>query len=129
MAGRVEDSVWSERQDWIRKQEESGLSVAQFCRDNGLHVGNFHAWRLRFAKLRDRSQIGSGQMVGSGRPLQAFLQLPMPQATATAPSNAAGSSSWIELSLADGMVVRVPASNLAALETVLKSLSRLRQES
>lgn len=131
MAGRVEDSVWSERQDLIRKQEESGLSVAQFCRDNGLHVGNFHAWRLRFAKLRDRLQLGSGQLAGDRRPLQAFVQLPMPvvSTAATVSSNAAVGSAWVELSLADGMVVRVPASNLAALETVLKSLSHMRQES
>jgi transposase len=114
MAGRVEDSVWSERQDLIRKQEESGLSVAQFCRDNGLHVGNFHAWRLRFAKRRDRSQRGSGQLAGDRRPQQAFVQLPMPlvSTAATVPSNAAVGSSWVELSIADGMVVRVPATDM-----------------
>lgn len=128
MAGRVEDSVWSERLDLIRKQEESGLSVAQFCRDNGVHVGNFHAWRLRFAKQRDRSQIGLSQLAGDRRPLQAFVQLPMPLVSTAAPVNAAVGSSWVELSLADGMVVRVPASNLTALEAVLKSLIRMRQE-
>ena len=131
MSGRVEESVWAERQDWIRKQEESGLSVAQFCRDNGLHAGNFHAWRLRFAKLRERSETGARQLTGDRRPLQAFVQLPMPSSVtaATVPSSTVGGLSWIELSLADGMVVRVPASNLAALETVLKSLNRTRQES
>jgi hypothetical protein len=39
MAGRVEDSVWSERQNLIRKQEESGLrtpSRASFSRSVAL---------------------------------------------------------------------------------------------
>ena len=125
MAGRVEESVWEERREWIRRQKESGLSVAQFCRDNSLHLGNFHSWRLRFAKLSGHSHIGTGKVAGGHQALQAFVQLPVPTATAVAGSI----SSWIEVSLADGMVVRVPASNLPALEAVLGSLSRWREES
>lgn len=125
MAGRVDESVWEERREWIRRQEDSGLSVAQFCRENNLHVGNFHSWRLRFAKLSGQSHIGTGKAIGLRQTLQAFVQLPVPPVTAVAGS----SPSWIEVSLADGMVVRVPASNLPALEAVLGSLSRWRQES
>lgn len=125
MAGRVEESVWAERREWIRKQEESGLSVARFCRDNSLHEGNFHAWRLRFAKLSGQSQVGTVKAAGGPQALQAFVQLPVPPVTMVAGSG----PSWIEVSLADGMVVRVPASNLSALEAVLSSLSRVRQES
>ena len=123
MAVRVEESVWEERGEWIWKQQESGLSVAQFCRDNGLHEGNFHAWRLRFAKVRGRASVGAGKLTGTRQTLQAFVQLPLPVAVASS------GPSWIEVSLADGMVVRVPASNLAALEAVLSSLNRSRQES
>jgi hypothetical protein len=36
MAGRpVREAMWDERQEWIRKQRESGLTVAQFCRQHG----------------------------------------------------------------------------------------------
>ncbi len=123
MAGRVEESVWEERREWIRRQQGSGLSVAQFCRDNSLHEGNFHAWRLRFAKASGLSPVGTGKLAGGRQRLQAFVQLPLPRmATASGPS-------WIEVSLADGLVVRVPASNLAALEAVLSSLHRSGQES
>jgi len=125
MAGRVEECVWAERQEWIRRQEASGLSVAQFCRDNNLHVGSFHSWRLRFAKLSRQSQISTGKAPGVRQTLQAFVQLPVPPVTAAAGSG----PSWIEVSLADGMVVRVPSANLAALEAVLSSVSRWRQES
>ena len=125
MAGRVEESVWEERREWIRRQEESGLSVAQFCRENSLHEGNFHAWRLRFAKLSGQSHMGAGKVAGGRQTLQAFVQLPVPPVASVAGSGA----SWIEVSLADGMVVRVPASNLPALEAVLSGLSRWCQES
>jgi transposase-like protein len=122
MAGRVAESVWEERREWIRRQQESGLSVAQFCRDNSLHKGNFHAWRLRFAKVSGRASEGAGKLSGTRQALQAFVQLALPPVASSGPS-------WIEISLADGMVVRVPASNLAALEAVLSSLNRSGKES
>ena len=123
MAGRVEESVWGERQEWIRRQRESGLSVAQFCRDNGLHEGNFYSWRRRFA-MADGVSIRADTQPSGRRALKAFVQLPLPTVAV-----ANSSPTWIEVSLADGMVVRVPASNLTALEAVLSSLNRSRQES
>jgi hypothetical protein len=123
MAVRVEESVWEERREWIRRQQEGGLSVAQFCRDNDLREANFHAWRLRFAKVNGQSHVGTRKLVSGRQTLQAFVQLPLPQVSV------ASCTSWIEVSLADGMVVRVPASNLPALEAVLSSLNRSRQES
>ncbi len=125
MAGRVADSVWVERQEWILRQKESGSSVAQFCRDHGLHEGNFHAWRQRFARLNGQQPIVAGKAAGRCQALHAFVQLP-----AAASNAAVGSTpSWIEVTLAEGMLVRVPNSNLAALEAVLDGLSRWRQES
>ena len=130
MAGRVEESVWGERREWIRRQQDSGLSVARFCRDNNLHEGNFHAWRLRFAKVSGQPQATKGKLAIGRQGLQAFVQLPLPPvASALSVGGASSGPAWIEVSLADGMVVRVPASNLAALEAVLSSLIRARQES
>lgn len=124
MAGRVAESVWDERREWIRKQQASGLSVAQFCRDNGLHEVNFHGWRHRFAKLSSQSPRGTDKLAAGKQKLQAFVQLPLPSSALTT-----SGASWIEVSLADGLVVRVPASNLAALETVLRSLNGSHRES
>jgi hypothetical protein len=50
--------------------------------------------------------------VGTARPSE-FLQLPV---TAMRPSP------WVELSLADGTVIRLPQQNLAALVAVLRVL-------
>jgi len=123
MSGRIEESVWEERRAWINKQQQSGLSVAHFCREHGLHARNFHAWRYRLGEGSVGSLASTGQ-VGGGRKRPAFVQLPLP--TAAVPT--AGSAAWVEVSLADGLVVRVPASNLAALQIVLNSLNRCGQE-
>ncbi len=123
MSGRVEESVWEERREWVRRQRESEVSVARFCRDNGLHEGNFYSWRRRFA-MADSGSVIAGNLPSGRRALQAFVQLPLPTVAV-----ASSGPSWIEVSLADGMVVRVPASNLAALEAVLSSLNRSAQES
>jgi hypothetical protein len=57
MAGRtVREAMWDELREWILKQREIGLSIAQFCRDHGLHFGNFHAWRFRIAELDAMSE-------------------------------------------------------------------------
>jgi hypothetical protein len=104
------------------------LSVAGFCREHGLNAGNFHAWRLRFAKLSGQSPACAtgGQLAGDApQRNRAFVQLPLPQVAAAVSCG----PSWIEVSLADGMVVRVPASNLAALDAVLSSLNRAREVS
>jgi len=41
-----------------------GLSVAQYCRDNGLHEANFHAWWHRLAKLSGQSPRGAVKLAG-----------------------------------------------------------------
>ena len=100
------------------------MSAAQFCRDNSLLEGNFHSWRRRFAKVNGCASVGRGMLTGGRRTLQAFVQLPLPTVAV-----ASSGPAWIEVSMADGMVVRVPASNLAALEAVLSSLNPSGQES
>ena len=128
MAGRtVREAMWDERREWIRKQKESGLSVAQFCRDHGLHLGNFHAWRLRIAELDAMSEhkaeaIAETRSHGSSAK-PTFLQVTIPSQAAFARQE-----TWVEVSLASGMIVRVPSSNLAAIEAVIASLNRLGAE-
>ena len=139
MSGRIDPSKWIERQEWVRQQQASGLSVAEFCREHGLHIGNFYAWKHKLAgELKGQSQSVAGKSgtgksgagksgtggksfagksVAGDRAMRAFVQVPLPLA------NGATGSPWIEISLADGTVVRVPASNLAALKLVLSTLN------
>jgi hypothetical protein len=128
MAGRtVREAMWDERREWIRKQRESGMSVAQLCRDHGIHLGNFHAWRLRIAELDAMSEPKS-EAITETRSHGPFAKPTFLQVTI--PSNAAFArqETWVEVSIASGMIVRVPSSNLAAIEAVVSSLNRLGAE-
>ena len=67
MSGRIDPSKWIERQEWVRQQQASGLSVAEFCREHGLHVGNFYAWKHKLAgELQGQSQSVAGKS-GTGK--------------------------------------------------------------
>ena len=115
MGGKLDQSVWDQRQAWLAKQRSSGLSVAGFCRENGLSVASFSFWRKKFS---DAAGGGGQTKKIAARRSAAFIQVPLPaEALATA------KAAWVEISLADGMVVRVPASNLSALKAVLHTLS------
>ena len=47
MGRRVDSAAWDERRKWIERQASSGISAARFCRENGLIVSNFHAWKRK----------------------------------------------------------------------------------
>ncbi len=69
-------------------------------------------------------------VVGGRKQRQAFVQLALPAATvAAASSTTVDGAAWVEIASASGLVVRMPASNLAALQVVLNSLNRAGQES
>jgi len=130
MSGRIEESVWEERRAWIAKQQQSGLSVAQFCREHGLHARNFHSWKCRLGEAAIGPLASKSTVVSTHKQRQAFVQLALPAATVAAASSATvGCAAWVEISSASGVVVRVPSSNLAALQIALNSLNRAGQES
>lgn len=75
MGGRLDQSVWDERREWLQKQRDSGLTVAGFCRENGLSVASFNFWRKKF----------NGAVVDDGhrkkklaRRTAGFIQVPLP---------------------------------------------------
>jgi len=124
MSGRIDPAVWAERQEWIRKQLDSGFSVARFCREHGLHEGNFHAWKLKLSKDSQAADANrNGKVQRPDHSGLAFVQLPRPVASSPNASNA-----WVEISKADGLIVRVPASNLIALQLVLSALRPVTEE-
>jgi hypothetical protein len=118
MGRRVDSALWDQRREWVQKQLHSGLSAGTFCRENALNLNNFQAWKRRL-KRTDQNDKSSTQSRSGKKSLHvntesfgqpAFVQIP----TATV-----ASSPWIEVSLSEGIVVRVPSTNLAALRMVL----------
>jgi hypothetical protein len=137
MARRVNQTLWETWRKRLQKQQASGLSVVEFCRRAGLGRATFHAWKR---KLRGTASIGPGP-ARAGRPRRAGRQpiavssrpaSPGPRADAGRPARSADflqlpvrrtrSSPWIELTLVDGTVVRIPQENLAAFTALLSVL-------
>jgi transposase-like protein len=123
MARQLNSVLWNEWRQRLKRQRKSDLTISEFCRRENLSAHTFHSWRRKLlvaprevvAVRPGRRRLRSA-MAASPRPA-GFLQLPV----APAPQ-----SPWIELSLADGTVVRVPQQNTA---TVLAVLRELRGES
>lgn len=137
MARKVNQALWDQWRQRMKRQRDSGLSIAEFCRREKVSRHSFHVWKR---KLRGPASVrhGSGEAARAQRSrnrraivtprrgsrhavagpsvptgLPGFLELPV---AAMRPSP------FIELALADGTVVRLPQQNLTALVTVLRVL-------
>ena len=86
--------VW---QEVVRRQQASGLSIAQFCRQEGLAQASFYNWRKKLATDRD----------------SLFLELQLPQL-----NNAAA----CEIVLPDCRVVVPPGFDADSLSRLLDVL-------
>ena len=137
MAREVNQVLWDQWRQRTERQRTSGLSIVAFCRKEGVSPATFHAWKRKLhgpssARLsspeaararrsrrrrapvpRRRGPERSSASPAVPRRAADFLQLPV---------RGVRSSPWIELSLVDGTLVRIPQENLAALTTLLKVL-------
>lgn len=128
---------WHEWRERMQRQRASGLSITEFCRREGICRVSFQAWKRRLRETTrergaiqrrgvgpttsrrndvERGHVGARRSPArptASRGLADFFQVPV---------LAGRSSPWIELSLADGAIVRIPQGNLAALETLLRVL-------
>lgn len=137
MARKVNQVRWDQWQQRMKGQLASGLSIAAFCRREGVSQAGFHAWKRR---LRDATP-GRRSSRDAARPQRSRVQRPATarrrrtqkqSAIPVAPTRSADflqlpvrgvrSSPWIELTLVDGTLVRVPQENLAAFTTLLRVL-------
>ena len=109
----------------LEQKQRSGLTVVEFCQREGLSPSAYYAWRRKLHGPQTR-QTPPAAVVGGkdararrqgkapeSRPSSAFVHVPLPATSATA---------WIEVVLVEGTIIRLPQQNLAALQTVLRSL-------
>ncbi len=137
MTRKVNQVLWGQWRQRLERQRGSGLSIAGFCRKEGVSPVTFHTWKRKLqaeaAAQRsavettpgpppaDRSvavppgrrprpaRIDSGTMPGRA----SFLQLPIVGAHL---------EPCVELTLVDGTLVRIPPQHLAALQMVFTIL-------
>lgn len=142
MARKRKQALWDQWRQRVERQRESRLSIAAFCRKEGLSPASFHSWKRRLrtsAPARTLRKAAAIQRPGDqrGTVTERPGRQPSPIRSATAirsadflqlPVLGARSSPWIELTLVDGTIVRVPQQNLAALHMVLRVLRGVSDE-
>ena len=129
--------LWDQWRQRIKRQRESGLSIAEFCRRDNISSHSFYVWRqnLREASHRRREPRADARLqrarrrtaaAASRRPLRNALvgaaTPPCPMDFLQLPVTAAPTMPWIELAMADGTILRLPQQNLAALIAALRVL-------
>ena len=116
-------AVWRRQ---VESQRRSGVSVAEYCRREGIGVSTLYAWRHRLkaqTKASSAASIGRSsrrrqprQATNNSKNADAFVQVPLVVRSA------------IEIRLNDGTLVSLPPDNLAALATTLKTLRAAQHE-
>lgn len=137
MAREVNQVLWAQWRQRMERQRASGLSIVEFCRREGISKATFHVWKRKLhgfpsARLSSRAattvrgpkrqratdhnrrepQNPPARSMSTMRSAD-FLQLPV---------CGVRSSPWIELTLVDGTLVRVPQENMVAFSTLLRLL-------
>ena len=123
---------WRER---LKRQSDSDLTIEAFCQKEGVSTSMFYRWQRHLqnpSSERAESDTGDmGQRSGKKRGPRrrqtevapaAELAIKQPREFLRLPVRSVRSMPWIELTLVDGTVVRIPQENHAALTTVLRTL-------
>jgi transposase-like protein len=125
---------WRER---LKRQSESGQTVDAFCQKEGVSTSMFYRWQRQLQS--QSSTATTAQKVGTTKPARKQRGKPSSRqqpevATAGGPTTehppeflrlpvrGVRSMPWIELTLVDGTVVRIPQENHAAFSIVLRTL-------
>jgi len=138
MARQVNQVLWDQWRQRMERQGTSGLSIVAFCRREGVSPAAFHAWKRKLrgsaSSARQPAREAAPARRSCGRPVSVSLRQRPQHLPAKSPAAAHAedflqlpvrgvrSSPWIELSLVDGTLVRIPQENLAALTTLLRVL-------
>jgi len=100
-------ALWRDR---LRRQEASGLTIAQFCAQEGVARSKFHAWKRRFRLMQSPDQCPA-------RPAPpAFLPV-----TVRLLEQATDQPLPIELDLPNGIRLRIPTANPRGVTTRVRS--------
>jgi hypothetical protein len=135
VAHQEQQVLWDQWRQRIKRQQDSGLSIAEFCRREDVSSPSFSVWRRKLRQTAGRqglpakaTQRRSGERRSPApRPqrrsvLVAPAARPCPRNFLQLPVTSSPPAAWTELALADGTVVRLPQQNIAALIAVLHVL-------
>ena len=98
------EGVWRRR---LERFQKAGLSVARFCRREGVSVPSFYQWRKRLGAV-------AGRTPGQRQPAEPATFLPVTLRAA-----------HVEVRLPNGVRVQLPAGDDVALRVVIDAAGRL----
>lgn len=108
--------LWRQR---MQRYELSGLTVAEFCDQQGVSAPSFYQWRKRFAETSaGASDQAAGRPKRRPQAASAFQQV-----TLTPPG------SLVAVELGSGVRLELPAENVELVRTVVAELMRAERES
>jgi hypothetical protein len=108
-------ALWRER---VRRQEASGLTIAQFCTQECVARSKFHAWKRRFQLMDLPSQCPT---LPSRSP---FLPVAV-RFVGSAPDE----SPPIEADLPNGIRLRIPTTNVQLVCRLVRTVARVKTDS
>ena len=111
------EAVWRDRLARFRK---SGLTVKEFCREEGVSDPSFYRWRQRLA---DRGRQGAKRTGRAGgrrtKTAKSPPFVPVKVLAAGDTQSALFTSAFIEVELPNGVRIRVPAAHTDALRVAI----------
>jgi len=111
MGGKQRESAVALWRSRLAKFRKSNLSVAEFCRQEGLSNPSFYQWRKRLGEGAARSE-----------------QVQTPVKTSALVPVKVSSSLFVEIEFPNGIRMRVPAGNPEVLRCVILAGNELSQE-
>jgi len=101
-------AVATKWRDRVRRWRRSGLSIAEFCRQEQISQPSFFGWRKRLVEGRAVASRRGRQLAGGPSQRPQFVELPVPGWSTT---------SGIQIALPGGAIVTLPPQADAELVT------------
>ena len=116
---KVNEEVWAERREVLRRFSESGVSAAEFCRREGIPYGRLMAWQKRIRTM-DEGPILAGGGSAEVQLKPTFAELVVRESAKEKSARSSGAP--VEIVLPGGALVRVyTGADAAVLRAVFEA--------
>jgi putative transposase len=111
-------ALWRDR---VRRQEASGLTIAQFCAQECVARSKFHAWKRRFRLMFSQDPCPTLPVTSAFLPVTVRLVEPTPDPGAPGLP--------IEADLPNGIRLRIPTGNARLACRLVRSIAGIKTDS
>lgn len=106
-----QDEQWQFWRMVFQTHQDSGLTIKQFCQNEGISEAAFYSWRKKLAAVDERPKVAGVSATSAG-----FIEVSLPE----------HSSAGLELVFSSGHTLRIPAgADSTLLGRVLSTLKQV----